>query len=163
MAKPARFPLSLRVPAWCENFVVTTAGKTWTGSRGAYLEIDRTWNSSDTVKIQMDLTTQVTPGGPAYPDYVAVQRGPQVLAAEGRLNREEDLWIAGLAAAPAGALELREATVRLPQRWVGSQAYTVRGYAGNSALGKKPLDLVLVPFADVGQAGGEYRVWLQRP
>jgi hypothetical protein len=162
-AKPARFPLSLRVPAWCGHFVVTAGGKTWTGSRGTYLEIERTWSDSDTVKIQMELNGQVTPGGPAYPDYAAVQRGPQVLAADGRLNREEDVWIAGLAAPHARSPELREAPDRLPRNWVGTQAYTVRGYAGNAALGKKPLELVLVPFADVGQAGGEYRVWLQRP
>ena len=163
MGKPARFPLSLRVPAWCKDFVVTAGGKRWTGNRGSYLEIDQTWSDSDIVKIQMDLTAQVLRGGPAYLDYVAVQRGPQVLAADERLNREEDLWIAGLAATDARALELREAKNRLPGRWAGSQAYTVRGYCGNSALGKKPQELVLVPFADAGQTGGEYRVWLQQP
>ncbi len=163
MDKSARFPLSLRVPAWCRDFVVTAGGKRWTGSRGSYLEIDRTWSDSDIVKIQMDLTVQVLPGGPAYPDYVAVQRGPQLLAADERLNRKEDLWIAGLAATDTRALQLREPTNRLPGRWVGSQAYTVRGYSGNPALGKKPLELALVPFADAGQTGGEYRVWLQRP
>jgi len=163
MPKPARFPLSLRVPAWCKSFAVSVVGKTWTGTRGDYLEIDRTWNNSDTVKIQMDLTTQVIPGGPAYPEYVAVQRGPQVLAAEERLNRDVDLWIAGLAAADAGGVDLREAADRLPQSWVGSQAYAVRGYTGNAALGRKPVGLVLAPIADAGQVGGEYRVWLQRP
>ncbi len=159
MSKPIKFPLSLRVPAWCKDFAVTAGGKTWTGTRGDYLEIDRTWNNSDAVKIRMDLTVQFLPGGPAYPDYVAVQRGPQVLAAEERLNRGADLWIAGVAT----PLDLREAAAKLPQRWVGSQAYTVRGYTGNSALGKKPLDLVLAPIADAGQVGGDYRVWLQRP
>jgi DUF1680 family protein len=143
MAKPARFPLSLRVPAWCKSFVVTAGGKTWTGTRGDYLEIDRTWNNSDTVKIEMDLTTQVIPGGPA--------------------NREVDLWIAGVASSDAGALELRDAAGKLPERWRGTQAYLIRGYTGNAALGKKPVDLVMAPIADTGQLGGEYRVWLQRP
>jgi DUF1680 family protein len=163
MPKPARFPLSLRVPVWCKNFAATVDGKRWTGSRGDYLEIDRTWNNSDTVKIQMDLTTQVLPGGPAYPEYLALQRGPQVLSAEERLNRDVDLWIAGLASEDAGGVDLREAADRLPQGWVGSQVYAVRGYTGNAALGKKPVGLVLAPIADAGQAGGEYRVWLQRP
>lgn len=111
----------------------------------------------------MDLTVQVVGGGPAYPDFAAVQRGPQVLAADERLNRDTDLWIAGLAGSDARSLAMREAAGRLPKNWVGSQAYTVRGYTGNRVLGKKPVELLLVPFADAGQTGAEYRVWLQRP
>jgi DUF1680 family protein len=141
---------------------VTVAGEKRTGVPGTYLEIERTWNNSDSVQIHMDLTTQVRSGGPTYPDHVAVQRGPLVLAADTTRNPGVDVWIAGLAATDAAALELRE--VAAPSSgWVGSQAYAVRGYTGNSALGKKPVDLVLVPVADAGQRGGEYRVWLQRP
>jgi uncharacterized protein len=39
----------------------------------------------------------------------------------------------------------------------------VDGYFGNAELGKTPMTLVLVPIADAGQTGGEYRTWLQRP
>jgi DUF1680 family protein len=164
LAKPARFPLSLRVPAWSRKFVVTAAGEKWTGKPGTYLEIERTWSDADVVKIQMDVPVRVLSGAPTYPDHVAVQRGPQVLAADERLNGEDHVWIAGLASGDAAGLELREATtVKFPRRWVGSQVYSVRGYAGNAALGKKPIQLLLTPFADTGQAGGEYRVWLQRP
>ena len=160
MSQPARFPLSLRVPSWCREFVATAAGETFKGSPGTYLEIERTWNNSDTVQVRMDLTTRVRTGGPAYPDHVALQRGPLVLAADNRINPEVDLWIAGLDGDKA--LELREAGVRLAG-WRGMPAYAVHGYTGNSALGKKPNELVLVPVADAGQQGGEYRVWLQRP
>ncbi|MGE5568253.1 MAG: glycoside hydrolase family 127 protein [Rhodospirillales bacterium] len=159
MARPADFPLFLRVPAWCKEFVVTSSGQSWTGTPGEYLAIERKWKDSDGVSIRMDLPARLVPGGPAYPDHVAVQRGPQVLAAEERLNRDVPLWIAGV----AGPLELHDAAAKLPEKWVGSQAYRVRGYLGNSALGRKPVELVLAPFADTGQLGGEYRVWLQRP
>jgi DUF1680 family protein len=159
MSQPARFPLSLRVPSWCREFVATAAGETFKGSPGTYLEIERTWDNSDTVQVRMDLTTRVRTGGPAYPDHVAFQRGPLVLAADSRINPEVDLWIAGLAGDKA--VELREAGVR-SAGWRGMPAYVVHGYTGNSVLGKKPVELVLVPVADAGQQGGEYRVWLQR-
>ncbi|MGE5647661.1 MAG: glycoside hydrolase family 127 protein [Acidobacteriota bacterium] len=156
--KPARFPLSLRVPAWCKSFVATAGGKEWTGTPGTYLEIDRVWNNGDRVSIQMDMTTRLVPGAPTYPGYFAIERGPQVLAADERLNEEEVVWIAGISDA-----NLRESTKPLPSYWTGSQSYTVRGYVGNSKLGKKPITLTLVPFSDAGQAWGEYRVWLQGP
>ena len=38
------------------------------------------------MKIEMDLTTRVVPGGPSYPYNVAVARGPQFLALETELN-----------------------------------------------------------------------------
>ena len=34
---------------------------------------------------------------------------------------------------------------------------------GKAALGKRSVELILVPLADAGQLGGEYRTWLQRP
>jgi hypothetical protein len=71
-----------------------------------------------------------------------------------------DLWLTGIGAAEP---VLRDAAASLPAKWRGTQAYATQGYFGNVALGKTPVDLVLVPVADAGQLGGEYRVWLQRP
>jgi len=163
--KSARFPLSIRVPAWCRKLEVTAAGKTWADAREGFVEIDRTWNDKDQVKIKIDLTPSLVPGGPAYPDHVAVRRGPQVLAADERLNPGaapwmSDLWLTGIADAEP---VLRDAKSSLPAKWRGTQAYGTQGYFGNAALGKTTIDLVLVPIADAGQLGGEYRVWLQRP
>jgi DUF1680 family protein len=150
--KPARFPLMLRVPEWCRKFVVTAGGQTWTGRPGTYLEIERNWKDSQRVSVQMDLTAQAIDGGPAYPEFIGVQRGPQVLAADARMNPGVDLWIAGLA--EASRIELEEGE---------GQMYRIRGYTGNERLGKKPVKLVLLPLAEAGQQGGEYRVWLRRP
>ena len=166
MAKPARFPLSIRVPGWCRTCTVTAAGQTWTGgSKNGYVDIDRTWSPNDQVTVRLDLTPSILEGGPTYPDQIAVQRGPQVLAADDRLNPGSspwttDLWLTGLAST---APTLRDAAASLPSKWVGTQAYAVPGYFGNAALGRRPVDLILVPLADAGQLGGEYRVWLQRP
>jgi uncharacterized protein len=164
-ARAARFPLSIRVPGWCRSCTITAAGQTWTAGSNGYVEIDRTWSPNDQVSVRMELTPAILEGAPTYPDQIAIQRGPQVLAADDRLNPgstpwTNDLWLTGLAST---ALTLRDATAALPAKWVGTQAYAVPGYFGNAALGKRPVDLILVPVSDAGQLGGEYRVWLQRP
>jgi DUF1680 family protein len=168
--KPARFTLSLRVPGWCRRFVAGAGGRTWDGRPGSYLEIDREWSGTEVIRIQMDLTVRVISGAPSYPEWVAVERGPQVLAVDENLNGSDenlnpgaDIWLAGLTTSAGGVLNLHDAATSLPPVWRGSQAYTVRGQAGNAALGRKPRDLVLVPISDAGQSGGEYRVWLLRP
>lgn len=165
MASPMRFPLLVRIPSWSKSMTVTAGGRDWTSARDGYIEIDRTWTDGDTVTVRVDLTPIVISGAPAYPDRVAIQRGPQVLAADERLNPGaspwmNDLWLAGLATADVA---LRDASASLPKDWKGTQAYAVDGYFGNAQLGRRPMTLVLVPIADAGQTGGEYRTWLQRP
>jgi DUF1680 family protein len=163
--RPMRFPLSLRVPAWSKSFTATVGGEVQTGAAGSYLEIDRTWKDGDEVEVRIDLATEVLPGGPAYPSHVGLRRGPQVLVADEAVNPGhdqwmDDLWMAGLAdASPT----LRPAPDRLPKGWRGTQAYAVAGYFGNAGLGRRPVELTLVPVADAGQSGRRYRVWLLRP
>ena len=45
----------------------------------------------------------------------------------------------------------------LPKGWVGSQVCKV-----NSTYNGKPVDLILVPFADAGQTCEEVRVWIEK-
>jgi hypothetical protein len=151
-AKAARFPLYLRVPAWTARYEAVAGGRTYQGEPGAYLTIDREWAPGDAVKIDMDLTTRVIPGGPSYPYNVAVARGPQILALESALNRGlVDTQAAGPRAAQ---VKLTDASGQLPRSWAGKQAYRMEGVAAG-----KPRDLVLVPFADART----YRVWLLKP
>lgn len=162
---PARFPVFVRVPAWSRGVTVVAGGREWTAARDGYVAIERTWHDGDAVAVRLDLTPTVISGGPTYPDRVAVRRGPQVLVADERLNPGSqpymsDLWLAGLASTN---VTLRDRSASLPKGWKGTQAYAVDGYFGNAALGRTSVELVLVPIADAGQQGGEYRTWLQRP
>ena len=137
--KQKRFALQLRVPNWTRSFAATIGKQRLTGIPGAFLTIDRNWKSGDTVAIEMEMTVRVLPGGKSYPDSAAIQRGPQVLAAEESLN-------AG--ASPAVAKMVALKAVAAPAGWSGGQVYEVEN-------GGK---LTLVPFADAIQM----RVWLPR-
>jgi len=151
-AKPARFALDLRVPSWTARFEATTGGRTYRAEPGSFLSIDREWAPGDKVRIEMDLTARVVPGGPSYPYNVAVARGPQFLALESALNRGlVDMQAAGPRSAE---VKLLDASGQLPPTWLGKQAYRMEGLAAG-----RPRDLILVPFADART----YRVWLLRP
>jgi DUF1680 family protein len=151
-AKAARFPLYLRVPAWTARYEAVAGGRTYKGEPGVWLTIDRQWAPGDSVKIDMELTARVIPGGPSYPYNVAVARGPQILVLESALNRGLlDLQAAGPRSAQ---VKLIDASGQLPRNWAGRQAYRMEGVAAG-----KPRDLVLAPFADART----YRVWLLKP
>jgi DUF1680 family protein len=141
----ARFPIYLRVPAWCTKY--TASGMQ--GTPGQYLTLERLWKPGDKIDIAMDIPVRAVDGGKSYPGSVAIERGPQVLALEASLNpAAPDL---AKAAPPSIAnVVLADAADRLPQGWFGKQAYAIDG------AGKQ---MVLVPFMDARS----YRVWLTAP
>jgi uncharacterized protein len=98
------------------------------------LAIEHKWKDGDVVTIDMDMTVRAIPGGKSYPDAVAIQRGPQVLAAENSLNAE-------ILSLPRTVSSVRP--MPAPAAWTGTQVYTVDG-------------VTLVPFADAVSM----RVWI---
>jgi DUF1680 family protein len=143
-ANRANFPVFLRVPAWTKQFTATVGGQSYHGHTGEFLVLDRAWKAGDRVEIQMDMTVELLSGGISYPNSVAIQRGPQILALESELNPPA-------AAGPAATLNLRDASAQLPATWPEHTAFAVDGKRGQP--------LILVPFADAR----EYQVWLPRP
>ncbi|MGN6374263.1 MAG: beta-L-arabinofuranosidase domain-containing protein, partial [Sphingomonas sp.] len=77
-ARPARFPLKLRIPAWARSMTVTVNGTPATGSRDeGFLTLLRTWKAGDAVAIRFVFEVEREPG---YNDAVSVVRGPLVFA-----------------------------------------------------------------------------------
>jgi DUF1680 family protein len=148
--RAARFPLYLRVPAWSRNFTALVSGTSTTGEPGRFLKIERLWQPGDIVSIRMDVPVRVEQGGRSYGDYVAVVRGPQVLALEASLNPEvQYLHRAAPKSIEPAALQFAEA--RAPN-W--NQVYSISGVVSG-----KPQPLLLTPFAEAQN----YRVWLAGP
>jgi uncharacterized protein len=158
--EPASFSLHLRVPAWTKSFTATALASRYEGKPGDYLAIAREWKPGDTVAIEIDMAIQILSGAPTYPGHVAVKRGPQLLALESISYADSDLFLAGLG---SNQPELAEATGGFARGWTGSQAYLTDGYAGNATVETVKKRLRLIPLADAGQLGHEYRVWLQKP
>ncbi|MDQ3256640.1 MAG: glycoside hydrolase family 127 protein [Acidobacteriota bacterium] len=158
-SSPKQFPLFLRVPEWCAKFVATVDGKSLEGKRGEYLAVDRLWRPSDSLSIKMDMTVRPVSGGKSYSHSRALMRGPQVLAFDTTLNNSA-LNLAGLRSFDPVVIQFRDASQKLPKGWRGVQTYALDGVVWDQEAVKEQRDLILVPFSDAGQQGGEYRVWL---
>jgi len=78
LAKPALFPLKLRIPTWCQKPEVSVNGKLVAGVKaGEVLNLNRTWKNADkiTLNFPMSIVTkkEVNNG-------VSIERGPLVYA-----------------------------------------------------------------------------------
>jgi len=82
-AKPQRFVLKIRHPAWCEQPAVSVNGQVLAvrSALSSYLEIAREWHDGDRVEVTLPMRTTLErlPDGS---DYAAVLHGPIVLAAK---------------------------------------------------------------------------------
>jgi DUF1680 family protein len=73
--------LRLRTPEFLEK--VTLNGEEISFEKGTYLAIEREWSSGDVVVLTFDFTLKVIPAPDGSP-FVAVKRGPLLLAADSR-------------------------------------------------------------------------------
>ena len=152
--RKAAFRVALLVPVWCSNFKAMVNGKMIKGTPGMYLNIDESWEINSIIKISFDIKNQILDGGISYPNSIAFKTGPQVLAIDKTLNpmvkNLDKLTVSKTAVVSVSKTPL-------PEGWVGSQVFKTRAmFAG------KPIDLILVPFADAGQTDGEVRVWIKQ-
>jgi DUF1680 family protein len=86
-ARPARFALRIRRPAWCAAPILRVNGNPVAAPLTAegYLELRRTWRDGDLVDVELPMTLRCEPL-PGSADIVALLYGPIVLA--GRLGRD---------------------------------------------------------------------------
>jgi DUF1680 family protein len=133
-ARKKDFTLYLRVPQWTRTFTAIVNKRRITGKPGTLLPIKSAWKNGEVIAVEMEMTVRLLPGGDNYPGAVAIARGPQVLAAENRLNQEAISVLPTLAT-------VQSATP--PATWDGRQVYTADG-------------VTFVPFADAVAM----RVWI---
>jgi hypothetical protein len=77
MSAAARFPLYLRIPAWCEKPVVTLNGSDLAiaAGSGSYVVIDRTWAGGDKLTLRLPMRVTVTRWA-KNKNCASVSRGP---------------------------------------------------------------------------------------
>jgi DUF1680 family protein len=154
-SKPANFPLTLRVPLWSTNFVAKVGDKVYKESPDELVTINKKWKTGDKITVTYDMPVQSIPGGKSYPNQVAFQRGPQVLAYDSELNPEKmnTLILNSKENIGIGKPNPVNEPVNFPLNWIGKQAYSVDILNKNEKI-------IVVPFAEASQTGGEMRVWL---
>jgi hypothetical protein len=149
----SNFSLNFRIPEWSASFRARIGNEVYTPKNSGLLQVTRNWKEGDQVEVNFDIPVRLIAGGLSYPDRIAIKRGPQVLAVDLGLNPEIDSF-SGLKYQGNGGFG--DASDRLPTSWDWKQAYFA-----NFRAKDKSLQVVLVPFAEAGQQGGQLEVWLQ--
>lgn len=146
--------VNFRKPYWATDFSIAINGEKQAIGNAETVVINRNWQNNDDISIQFSMPLLVLDGGKTYPDFLALQRGPQVLSVDKNLNESvniEDI-----------SVNSKEITVEttpsvLPDKWVGSEAYQIK-----MVVNKAVKNIVLVPFADASQTGGTIKTWLKK-
>lgn len=85
-ARAQKFSLALRIPDWSRQTTVKVNGAPLTGIQpGSYFNISRTWTAGDRIELALDMRGRVTRFPDANQKFVAVERGPVVLARDSLL------------------------------------------------------------------------------
>src|SRR5439155_23005010 len=162
------FALKLRVPAWSHEAAILVNGKPATLNRGAdgYVSLKRKWSAGDLVELKVPLENRVIVGDHKNAGKIAILHGPLVLAADEVLlgASGSSLDAVRLKSSDLAALELTVEPASAPfNTWPGAQLFRINALVQTNARSIKlgsPLPIRLVPFADAGETGAPYKVWL---
>jgi hypothetical protein len=162
------FALKLRIPAWSQNSVVQVNGKKVKAQPGpdGYVALRREWKKGDQVQLALKLEPRVIIGDHKNEGRIAVLYGPLVLAVDEALLEGGacPLNAIGVPSAKLAALHFApKAAPKQLKSWPGAEVFRINGVAckpTGSLKAGAPLKLGLVPFADAGATGTEYKIWL---
>jgi DUF1680 family protein len=146
--------LNFRKPYWATDFTITINNEKQSIIDGETITINRNWQNNDVITIQFSMPIMVLDGGKTYPNYIALQRGPQVLSVDKNLNNTINLEDISL---NSTNISLESTPSVLPNKWVGSEAYQVK-----AMVNKENKNIILVPFADASQTGGTITTWIKK-
>jgi uncharacterized protein len=153
LEQPEPFALRLRIPEWSAETAVSVNGAPVSGVRpGSYAVIERRWTTADHVGLKLDLRARVL-RSPGDGRFVAVARGPLVLARDLRLEPAGIEAPVNLAAGKDGSLPLKT----MPKVEGIGMAFA----APQTADG----EIRLCPYASAGSSWDQrsrFRVWMKQ-
>jgi DUF1680 family protein len=149
----ASYTLVFRKPYWAKDFSVAINGQQQVVATMETPAIKRFWKKGDIINIDFTMPVIVLDGGRSYPAQIALQRGPQVLAFDQKLNGFD---AAALSINP-NQLQVETAAAPLPAGWVGGTAFGLKTSVNNTEK-----NIVLVPYADASQTGGAISTWIKK-
>ena len=114
LASPETFTLAVRIPGWSEQTELRVNDRMCPSpAHGTFAEVKRSWNHGDIVQCNLDMRGRVAPfpvsGDDLPKPYVAVERGPLVLARDIRLGDPEIDASVGIDTSESCHMELTEA------------------------------------------------------
>jgi DUF1680 family protein len=162
------FALKLRIPAWCPNPDLWVNGKKVKAEPGpdGYVALRKEWKKGDQLQLRFKLEPRVIVGDHNNEGRIAVLYGPLVLAADEALLGDKECPLSAVGVPSAKLAALHVAAKPAPEKlktWPGAEIFRINGVVCKPAASLKtgtPLKLGLVPFADAGETGTAYKIWL---
>jgi hypothetical protein len=167
-AEPKTFAVKVRVPAWCKSSSICVNGKPVAAEAGpdGYVAVTQTWKQGDQLELLFKMEANVVVGDHKNQGKVAVLYGPLVLAADEALLGTATHSLSAVSAAGVSVAALGVEPESAPEAvkfWPSAEVFRINAVArkrtGDLKAGA-PLQIRLIPFADAGETGTSYKVWL---
>jgi DUF1680 family protein len=158
--KSESFIIAFRIPEWSRNTTMTINGNIITDLLpGTYKKINRTWNKSDKIMLNLDMTGRlITMNG-----YQAILRGPVVLARDNRFG-DGFIYESAEIKEKNGIVELSPSAKKAENVWMSFTASLILGTDLEGDF-RNPMQVNFCDFASAGNTWGEdsrYRVWIPK-
>lgn len=158
-----QFAISIRIPAWSRQTRLIVNDQTVsTPQAGKYASIARKWKVGDRVELELDMRTRVEKTS-GQPTYLAMQRGPIVLARDFRFNAEAnvDETITPLLLADGTVATEPIQDIDKPDIWM---SFKIPCLVGSWRIGEnaRPLNLTFCDYSSAGNTfsnASRYRIW----
>lgn len=165
-----KFSTKLRIPAWCRESTVAVNGKNLPEQCGpdGYMRIQRAWRKGDQIDLTFKLEPKVIVGDHKNEGKIAVLYGPLVLAADtallgsaGENETAVPLKLIAAAGTELAALDLKPESAPVQVRsWPGEEVLRMTAVLRGTPQSGSKVAVRLIPFADAGGTGTDYKIWL---
>lgn len=148
---PRRFPLSLRIPRWCDSarIAVNNSDFEMTAPGGAFSTVTRVWRAGDEVKLNLPMPWRAIRGRKSQAGRVAVMRGPMLFCLNPQKQDGLDPQIMKLLRLDVSSLKPGKPDETTRPHGLTCQASFWEPGDYNAA-GRAPLELTLTEYADPG-------------
>jgi hypothetical protein len=150
-SRPARFPLYLRIPRWCDkaNITINEDVSEMSTRGGSFFMISRVWKAGDEVKLQMPMSWRLIKGRKSQAGRVAVMRGPMLYCLNPERQKDFDAEIIRLMWLDPSSLKLsgKDESIRPDGLTCEASFWNPNNY---NAAGKANIKLILTEYADPG-------------
>jgi hypothetical protein len=162
------FMVKLRKPAWCPSTLVRLNGTVLRDPPeiNGYLAITRSWHRHELIELEFTLQPRLIVGDHLQEGKIALLYGPLVLAAEEALLGFTNINFTTVGVEEKQLPSLDFTPEPAPSQlhlWPEELVFRINGIVRRSTgplLAGARLPVRLIPFADAGASGTEYKIWL---
>jgi len=162
------FAVKLRIPAWCASPELRVNDRVVKAEPDpdGYVALRQEWKRGDQLRLRFKLEPRLVIGDHRNEGRLAVMYGPLVLAADEALLGTNACPLSDLGVPSSQLAALHFTPEPAPEKlkfWPGAEVFRINGVVCNGSGPCKPgakAKLGLVPFADAGATGTDYKIWL---